>query len=220
MPAATFQPVRTTASFRHVDGGYFENSGVEAALFVIEELEAARARSPLGLDRNPAPPATAAASDHPLFRLLVLSESPPPQSSWASEGLGELMSPPRAMFRARVQRGLLAVSRAKSQRHFMVYLDHELFKMPLGWLLSARTADQIGLQIGTPGRCIAGERGGRLIDALFNFEYPLRPNEATAGLINESIDRLLGNWCAQCSLLQLVRGDAGDLSADHPCGSP
>jgi hypothetical protein len=218
-PAATFAPPGMTATFRHVDGGIFENSGVETALSLIEQLEGTSLKR-----RRPVPepaangPTGDAAADRKVFKVLALSESPPDLAPWRAEGLAELLSPARALYRARVQRGQLAVSRAQAQKHWIVRVDHRMFKMPLGWQLSGRTADLIAHQVGSPSQCMTGEPFVRLSVKLVDylFEHPPREDTLTSGLVDEAFSALVGNWCAQCELIRLARGTDGD-GGDYPC---
>jgi hypothetical protein len=217
MPPATFMPGQTT-SFQHTDGGLFENSGIETALFLIEHLEATGRRRP-SVPQSEGAQANPPDTDRPVFRVLALSESVPVIAPLKAEGLGELMSPARAMYRARVQRAFLAVARAKALGHWIIRVDHQISKLPLGWQLSNRTAELIAHQIGTPSQCLSltSERYVRLTTAV---EDRLAESEdaLVSGLFNEVFAGLLGNRCVQCKLLRLVRG-AEDDGGDHPCRS-
>jgi len=160
MPAGL---VRTKArEFRVVDGGYFENSGVESASAIIEQLKQAVCASP----QSPADECPAEGFAFPVesktilrFKMLVLTDFDPSpdyhgQDAKRDEGLNEILSPVRAMSHARVARGHLAVGRIGRKRYGTfptppISLSHRIYKLPLGWQLSSQVQDVISAQITT-----------------------------------------------------------------------
>jgi hypothetical protein len=73
-----------------------------------------------------------------------------------AEGLNELMSPVRALYRTRTERSRMAVDHATNSGLpvHKIYIDHGLFPLPLGWQFSSPTQGLIGAQIGEPAKCL------------------------------------------------------------------
>lgn len=116
---------------RFVDGGYFENSGVETAEDLLLQIGPREGVS---------------------FHLIVMDfpgrdGSERDRDYW----LGEIMSPIRAFLNARGARGELAKRRAKLLPDWIEYrsatLDDQAAQFTLGWMLSTRTFDQIEFEI-------------------------------------------------------------------------
>ena len=136
---------------RYADGAYVENSGVDTALLLIRNLRFFLDYPNLLIRQNPG--AEPDIYKRVEFRLLVLSE-------WSGyrptdEGLTEIMTPLRALYRARVQRSEIAINRARSigVPTQVMRIDHDVFVMPLGWQLSDQTTQIISAQLGRPGEC-------------------------------------------------------------------
>lgn len=181
MPAGL---VATKSSVVHlVDGGYFENSAIESARYVIEQLATTRCGgSALHFSKCAAKEPDGRA---PLaFRTMVLTEFDELRETITSgdrtreaPGLNELLSPVRASLNTRVARGDLAVSRQPDFRlpradllgeireedvvnvptaipAIKIYLNHQLYELPLGWQLSREVQRIISAQIGDPLLCV------------------------------------------------------------------
>jgi hypothetical protein len=121
---------------RYVDGGYFENSGVERAMDLIKAIQKKQ--------RNVR-----------VLLLMVTAAGHGPDSSW--NGLGELLSPIRAMLNTRARRGDLAVSRAIDEDKIstsLILLNLDVFPLPLGWQLSIPSQFVIREHSGHAGRKI------------------------------------------------------------------
>jgi hypothetical protein len=128
---------------RYVDGGYFENSGVETAEDLLSEID-----PPEGVT----------------FHLIVLDfpgieGAKRDRPRW----LGEIMSPVRAFLNARGARGELAKRRADRPSSTTEYrsatLDDQAAQFTLGWMLSTRTFDQIEFEIDNDDvDCAIGEK--------------------------------------------------------------
>ncbi len=154
MPAATFE--NNGSRHRLVDGGYFENSGIETAQSIVDALKRRTACQP-----QPGSDDTCVLTDAKTgekmivrFHLIVLTENYDPKAG--AEGLNELMSPVRALYRTRTERSLLAVDHAANSGLpvHKIYIDHDLFPLPLGWQFSSPTQGLIGAQIGDPAKCL------------------------------------------------------------------
>ena len=132
-----------------VDGGYFENSGIETAIDLVNGLqkyETANGANDAGF-RAP-------------VRITLLIVGTDELSMATTEGsMSELLSPIRAMLSARQQRGHLAAyrsySRVKCYADIMpvcdsgtvvpINLSEDALNLPLGWQLSQATLDLIGI---------------------------------------------------------------------------
>ena len=135
----------TGRKLRIVDGGYFENSGVETA----EDMRA------VVKERYP---------DLPLdMRLLIIASHPAVAET--GQGFSELLSPFRGLNAARMQRGQMAQMRATSgdcgARHSVNGVPQSLqnclgfgaYVPPLGWVLSPASRSWINSEIGSPDGC-------------------------------------------------------------------
>jgi len=141
---------------RLVDGGYFENSGVDTAIDIVEAVR---------------PIARAAGADIRLISFQYITGR-----SQSQHFLGETLSPIRALLATRVNRGVLASERAQSAMVGFCPLDGEPSSqcddfidindpvrisyihdrqgaLPLGWLLSKRSREIIRAQVGWPHLC-------------------------------------------------------------------
>lgn len=152
-PAAVL-PVRgkegANQGVRLVDGGYFDNSGIEVALSIIRELR-----------ERPEYAELAGKID---VKLIVLSGRTAPAAGRAS--FAEALSPIRTVLAVRDRRTAIAQSAAASETcrmliNFEVYeftsyrscLDFENYDLPLGWLLSDESARTIDLLTALVGPC-------------------------------------------------------------------
>jgi len=160
-PAGFFLDEETGKKARFVDGGYFENSGVETALDVIEQLQDV---------------ATGNGAEIRLISLLYTEETASARRYW-----GESLSPVRALLAARLQRGRLAQYRADNSlsspcpnasgdasqcddayditdpvRKSVLHAkgaDGESISFPLGWKLSGNSRALVREQVGWPAQC-------------------------------------------------------------------
>jgi Patatin-like phospholipase len=168
-------PGRTTIKL--VDGGYFENSGVETALDVMRVLK----------------PIATAAAERIALRLIVIESAAadPP-----SQAFSEIMSPVRTMFNTRVTRGTLARLRAwrelcDSCEPVTVLGDavwpriergrapaagpliwHSLdginYPLPLGWHLGPVSQSAIRAQVGGTADCMVPTTPSQVRPPLFD----------------------------------------------------
>ncbi|NSY41863.1 hypothetical protein [Agrobacterium tumefaciens] len=162
---------------RLVDGGYFENSGVETAMDMVGQLRESLCTS---AETAECVEKTTAPGVKPrLFRfhIFVLTDYDyflglPPRRD--ADGLNELLSPLRAMLNARDARGQLAVTRIPDSivQHNIV-LSHRIYGLPLGWWISHDLQGIISAQIGDPATCAYFQDNGKLeetIDSVQNLE--------------------------------------------------
>ena len=150
---------------RFVDGGYFENSGaVTLAEAVNVAMEAARQMKrtirPVVVRIGNSPSTLAGTAHHP-----PKAES----GDHAPMGLGELLSPLRAMFNTRTARGALAADMLETAVTTLqdggVLADFVQFQIgvsdvqiPLGWQLSTGARRALRAQLSQPTDC--GSRNG------------------------------------------------------------
>jgi hypothetical protein len=157
-PAASIRLERSTV--RLVDGGIYENSAMETVRDVLNSLK--QFESPVDPKID---------SERPFVKFYLISiDGIEDFEKTAWSGLGELLSPIRAMLAARSQRGYLALYRAITERSpdcilpdsdsskcdpslwKLFFLNHTDFNLPLGWHLSSATQSIIDLHSGFPGR--------------------------------------------------------------------
>lgn len=162
-----------TKTLRLVDGGYFDNSGVEIAEGIIDSV-----RGPIcGPDAtdysNCADGREGGNKRVFAFRTVVFTEFDFLREAFEigrdpnemESGLNELLSPLRAMLNTRIARGELVVGKlqplvageAVKPMHIptaLVTLNHRLYGLPLGWQLSKDVQAIISAQIGEPEQCV------------------------------------------------------------------
>jgi predicted chitinase len=176
-PAATVKTTEpslfgSATKIRLVDGGYFDNSGVDTALDLVEALK------PMISSLNAANGSTRAANtDQPkhnprvVIKLIALSGGTyPVRDSFA---LGEILEPVRALLSTRQSRGYVAISRAARTMPEVSYpvtihgdtetvtikdlsiakLSNKFYELPMGWSVSSRTRDIIEKQSGRYWDC-------------------------------------------------------------------
>jgi hypothetical protein len=225
-PGVYLQPAR---GYRFVDGGYFENSGIETAIDMkssIEErlanptmqtrLASVRSLSPSlagARDKAAQIAAEIAPPVMPEFRIIILSENYVLGDEL--EGLNEIGAPLRTLNRTRLRRGELAKLRAEKTftKRYVIELQHSYFPMPLGWQLSRHTQSMIKTQIGQPGEC---ER---------NYRLRLRDEKMLEGVQGGGgaqafvrlADRLISN---RCTLRDIIEELEPVAAADQPAPEP
>lgn len=157
IPAREALDPATTKKTRLVDGGYFDNSGVETAVDLLQALETQIDELNKATDR----PKVA-------VKLIVLGGGKYPVRD--SFSLGETMEPIRALLSTRESRASIAINKAsrvlrladqsyqrdiqgsiekvstKSLR--LVGLKKQAYELPLGWAMSLRTRDIVENQSG------------------------------------------------------------------------
>jgi hypothetical protein len=152
-------------NIRLVDGGYVDNSGVETALDMIDALSGYWSVQRKAADGRLLP--------KPHFILLAITTSDVPERT--SLAMGETAEPIRALLSTRTSRAVIALDRAKQRMPYKtvdglpgvlagrmrlsdarpISLSGRFYDLPLGWRLSARTADMIGQQSGDLRNCVA-----------------------------------------------------------------
>jgi hypothetical protein len=159
MPAARFRTSKT--EFRLVDGAYIDNSGDETAFDIVMELKQLQAIRGKLTD----------GSIIPLFEIHLISLADDVAlGPGAVQGLGDLLSPVRAMLSTRPTRSQLAKHRVRalvnrapgitvgtegafSSPTPLVELNQTEFTLPLGWQLSETNRTLIAVQSGQAHLC-------------------------------------------------------------------
>lgn len=203
LPAATVK--RGDETLQLVDGGYFDNSGIETAVDLIEDLVAISQGS--GGPRN--------FEIHLITDTGFAYDTPP---GW--RGLDDLLSPLRALLSAREARGSLSYTRAARARFFycsynpqcpplpydimtVATLDQQDFGLALGFQLSKNSLNLIETQVGDPSKCsdwFARDENDEKTKRLVEFAY--------------------GNSCVPCTMQYWLRGEKGlPRSVKYPCAA-
>jgi hypothetical protein len=152
-PVGRLHPDKQAAYFDLGDGGYFENSGADTIGVMLQEL-AFYKNYPAIFDPgfDPSGNLTSLLSIIS-FKAVVLNEFDGPDFIKA-QTLNELASPFEALYRARTQRGSLAIYRLISGVDLKeIRISHDPFPLPLGWRLSKSKQDFISSMVGTPNEC-------------------------------------------------------------------
>jgi hypothetical protein len=147
-PVGRLHPEKQAPYFDLADGGYFENSGAETVRVMLEELAFYKNYPQLFEPGGSLAPLLSMIS----FKSIVLNEVDP--DSVKGQTLNELASPFEALYRARKQRGTMAVHRLYSGGDIgVIFISHDPFPLPLGWRLSQSKQDFISSMVGTPNEC-------------------------------------------------------------------
>jgi len=170
---------------RLVDGGYIDNSGVETALNLIEEIAAAADRA---RKANP--------GDIPPIRIYLFSLTGGDFPDRGEFSFNELVEPVRALLSGRESRAYIALNRAALQLRAAATpgqstlpsfnrsnLDGHFYNLPLGWAISERTREIIALG------------SGRYMDCKPKDDFSqTRPHLANADCINMQIYHALNRY--------------------------
>jgi hypothetical protein len=179
-PAATIRRADGRVWGHVVDGGYFENSGSVTAMELIEAI-----RSPATLDAPAIVPMLILIRNDPESPSLCTNGDVPVAERPPYAGLGDLLSPIRALLNTRVARGRLAERDAVTQMArlqsgggepaanacrsgcvFEFSLKAGDIAPPLGWSLSSSSRESIDRQLDLPDNarqfaCIRGILSGQ-----------------------------------------------------------
>lgn len=189
-------------TMRLVDGGIFENSGVDTVmdvLFELRDLETPPEQRPPALRNEP----------WIVIHPIVISGYRLNASTGNTNFRGEAMSPVAAMLSARVQRANLASYRMFRERGYhcgradqaeicrsaggvrFLVLNHEDYRLPLGWQLSTFSRDVIRAHIGTARSC---RPIGRIRDMFVGGRREQR-----------QLDTIAENDCTACAVRSVLR---------------
>ena len=217
LPAATI--MRDGKSIRLVDGGYFDNSGIETALDLIEILTNVRQvhqGHPTDAQGQPDP------FDFDIHLITAsgsLGDGPP---GW--QGLDDVLSPVRALLSSREARGTLSATKAETVRFFYpsgsptydirpaATLDEQDMALALGFQLSGNSLGLIGAQAGEANQC-GRILGPASVQDAEGKDTRISPNQRRIMLFAH------GNSCTPCMMKYWLQGQ--DMpSGDYPCDGP
>ena len=203
MPPATVRLPNGQSKLRLLDGGIFENSGVDTLIDMLIDL--ADLERPLsarqGQTRN---------DPWVAFHPIVISGYQLNTALNGSGLRGEALSPVSAMLSARVQRAGMASYRLFLQRGYdcgspnqseickdsgirFLVLNHEDFRLPLGWQLSAYSRNVVSRHVGVASECDPIPR----IRDMFASPSSQQRQQYTQR----------ENNCTSCAVLQAIRGE-------------
>jgi hypothetical protein len=220
LPAATLP--RGRAALHLVDGGYFDNSGIETALDLMEVLIGLRN----AFRRSELPPADPR-RNFELYLLIVSGSDTASLSEITGRNTAEELSTPvRALLSAREARGELTAQRVQSIQYLVdsgtgpvatyhvlapaVFNEQDL-PLSLGFQLSKAASDIIGAQLSTPNECMHINPS----DAEARQWLRTRTANPQAGRM---ADLNHSNSCQQCIVtLLLTTGSTHPFIPEAPC---
>ncbi len=204
----TDDTTKTHRKIRLVDGGYADNSGIETALDLMQDIkpfvQAMAAQT--GSQKLPVPK----------VQLIALGGGGLPLRD--SYGLGEIMEPVRGLLSTRQTRAYAAVERATTQFAPVAFgsfnfssssstvtvpgmqrelLSNPFYDLPLGWSLSARSRDIIERQSGRYWECAPDE-------AFHQSEPGLSEADCMQVVIYHQLNRSLSKAAQDLSMLTAV----------------
>ena len=227
-------PTTITRSDQHrlLDGGVFENSGIESALLLMEAMDYSRSARLMSKSRDA--PEEAAFYKAIDVRLIIVGSAEwtfsyggnnlfpdaSPKSHYPArrEGGTEPLSPVRALYRTRTMRGELAVTRAfKSlNREDMRFnmLNYELFNLPVGFQLAKHTQELIAAHVGKADDCWAEERMRELRQKIID-------NVPALGIrlnVLHLVDSINANNCSMACIIDEVSPERTPIVETPWCG--
>ncbi len=151
MPIGRVHAEGDKSYFDLVDGGYFENSAADSIGALLNELESYKNFPQIFDPGN----TLTGVLDKIKFEVVVLNEVvSKDDKSYDRETLNEVASPIDALYRARQQRGAMAINRLQSQFSTRVIrISHSPWPLPLGWRLSYSKQEFISAMAGEPSAC-------------------------------------------------------------------
>jgi hypothetical protein len=213
MPAVTIK--RDGKIMRLVDGGYFDNSGIETALDLIEVLVGLRQvhqESPAAADVRSDP------FDFDIHLITISGSVEDGPQPW--QGLDDVLSPVRALLSSREARGTLSATKVQTGHYVFgsgvrtfddrpaATLDEQDMAMALGFQLSKNSIALIGAQVGD------ADQDGRIWGTA-----SVQEAEATDPSITRSqhriMDNMQGNSYTPCEIKYWLGAQAMP-TADYP----
>lgn len=200
MPAGTLALPNGKPKLRLLDGGIFENSGADTLSDMLIDLA--------DLERPPATRPSASRGEPWIeFHPLIISGYQLNSDSRDTGFRGEVLSPVSAMLSARVQRAGMASYRLFLKRGYhcgkagqsdkcgsgglrFLVLNHEDFRLPLGWQLSTFTRSVVRHHVGDYKACDPIPRIRDMFTGPSSYQrqqYTLRENNCTACAVRQVI---------------------------------
>jgi Flp pilus assembly protein TadD len=186
-------------TIRLVDGGYYDNSGMDTLLNLLNDLKYMEVK-----DESPA-------TKRPFVKFFIVSIAgfrSSEDQSWS--GVSELMSPIRAMLSTREQRGFDGIFRGWNDAYHCFgkgcadrvgdwfFLDQDDFALPLGWQLADTSRSVIDLQTRDP----------HLYDSHFTDDFTINQPQTRVGAF-----RMMANKGA-CNIVRVLHPV---VSGDRTC---
>jgi hypothetical protein len=213
MPAVTIK--RDGKIMRLVDGGYFDNSGIETALDLIEVLVGIRQvhqESPAPADGRSDP------FDFDIHLITISGSVEDGPQPW--QGLDDVLSPVRALLSSREARGTLSATKVQTGHH--VYgsgartfdvrpaatLDEQDMAMALGFQLSKNSIALIGAQVGD------ADQDGRIWGTASVQDAEAKDPNITRNQ-HRIMDNMQGNGYTPCAIKYWLGAQAMP-TADYP----
>jgi hypothetical protein len=201
-----------------VDGGYFENSGADALIALLNELSFYKTYPEL-LNVHPEDHAKHETAVNTLrklkFKVIVLHQQSELHNE--PEPLIELSAPINTLYRARQQRTTMAIDRVFSHEAVdgrVITFANRLLKIPLGWQLSGSSITSIANLVGTPDQCPPN-----LQKSIFEIHQTLDiviPKNNTSRAADEARRLLYYMMANRC----LLRDVIDDISVDSEGRTP
>jgi hypothetical protein len=201
LPAAVVE--RGDENLQLVDGGYFDNSGIETTLDLIEDLIAIRQ--------------TYQANSFEIHLVTFTGFQYDTPAGW--RGFDDVLAPVRALLSSRESRGALSYTKAATTPFFVcagipncppppydilpaATLDQQDLSLALGFELSDNSLNLIQAEVGDPSKCTAwSERDG--------------DSQAAKRLTEHAY----GNSCVACTVQYWLHGEQVPANVQYPCGS-
>ena len=178
-----------------VDGGYIDNSGVEAALDLVRVLKTQASADPDPKQKR--------------FRLILISLTSGGYSERSSYSFGELLEPVRALLSTRQTRAFMVVDRARHEMSFRTFatfpdlppgeviklpdlhviaLKDNFYNLPIGWTISNISREIIEKQSGNYRDCQPDANFQQTLPYLSNSDCALYliKNELNGSLVKAS----------------------------------
>lgn len=198
VPARRMEPDIPGLRWNFVDGAYVDNSGATTAVELYKALERIAREERLSVD----------------LRLVLLTNAETDLDYGKINGTlaGDTVAPVNALLNVRNQLSQRAVTQAiaaidparsrssldrrspesKDHKVWVVDVEQQTFKLPLGWKISRVTNDIVRLMMGRPDLCPA--------------DAPQRPPPAAA--IKSMVDTIEQNSCVKRNLVRLLKAES------------
>ena len=220
LPAAAIK--RDKKTMRLIDGGYFDNSGIETALALIEDLVTVRAGHEASGENS--------GGQNEYFdfdiHLIVISGSLEDEApGW--QGLDDLLTPVRGLLSTRTSRGALTEIKAQTARYFYcsykqpcprapydirpaATLEDQDMALALGFQLSNSSLDLIGAEAGQASQC------GRILGPS-DVQSREGQDQSISVVQRRVMEYMHGNSCSPCMMKYWLSGMELPNSPSYPC---
>jgi hypothetical protein len=220
LPAATIK--RDKKTMRLIDGGYFDNSGIETALDLIEDLVTIRAvHESTGANSG----ADSEYFDFDIHLIVISGSLEGEPQGW--QGLDDLLTPVRGLLSTRTSRGALTEIKAQTARYFYcsykqpcprapydmrpaATLEDRDMALALGFQLSNGSLNLIGAEAGQANQC------GRILGPS-DVQNQEGQDHSISAVQRRVMDYMHGNSCSPCMMKYWLAGMELPNSPSYPC---